>query len=72
MYVTEIKEWITRIIFSLITYNPDKGEFSVRKGYSYKQSESLSWDGDEKNYAADEFIEQYPEYEYSFFYFIEM
>lgn len=47
--------------YIFLDYDLDSGDFSVRKGYSYKDSGSPSWSGDEETYGVDKFIEQYPE-----------
>lgn len=49
--------------YIFLDYDEDSGEFSIRKGYSYKDSDSLSWSEDETVYDVESFIDEFPEYE---------
>jgi len=48
--------------YAFLDYDEDSGEFSVRQGYSYKESGSTAWDGEENVYDVDDFLEQHPKY----------
>ncbi len=49
--------------YAFLDYDEDSGEFSVRVGYSYKDSDSISWSGNENIYDVGEFISEHPNYE---------
>ena len=48
--------------YIFLDYDPETEVFTVRKGYSYKNSGSLTWDGEEETYTVEEFKEKHPEY----------
>ncbi|MEW8522571.1 MAG: hypothetical protein AB2552_05915 [Candidatus Thiodiazotropha endolucinida] len=48
--------------YIFLDYDQELDKFKIRKGYSYKLSGSLKWDGEEDIYTLFEFREKYPEY----------
>lgn len=46
-----------------LDYDEDSGEFSIRQGYSYKDTYTLTWSGDETCHEIEDFVRNHPKYE---------